>query len=389
MALTVRNNNQGMVTVSKKQLGAMVATGVAGAIQNYAINNGGGLLQSAVGLGKRAYRAVRNRKSRGNQQGIMHAGGGGGTIMAPVAVTRQLVGSKPKFSGRTSGSVTVTHREYLTQVNNSTAFVVNGGIVGNLLQLNPLNGTLFSWLPAIASNFDQYTFNNVVLHYVPLCGTSEVGRVALYFDKDSEDLEPVDRVELANFGTLKETAPWAEAMLRIPTDKIKRYCDDSSTVDHKLIDLGQVGIATYGGTGTNAVGDVFISYSVTLYFPQPTNTLLSTKRLDLTGTVVTAEGPNYILVSRTPTVITMTFRATGTFVLMGVYRCLTSTLLGLSGNINVNTITVVDNLGTASAFLINCTVSSLPSVITFTTTGITSATIQCMRATRANTVALI
>lgn len=389
MALAIRNNNQGMVTVSKKQLGAMVATGVAGAIQSYVSNNGTGILQSAVGLGKRAYRAVRNRKRNGNQQIITHAGGGGGTIMAPVAVTRQLTGSKPKFSGRTSGSVTVTHREYLTQVNNSTSFVVNGGIVGNLLQLNPLNGTLFSWLPAIASNFDQYTFNNVVLHYVPLCGTTEVGRVALYFDKDSEDLEPADRVELANFGVLKETAPWAEAMLRIPTDKIKRYCDDSSTVDHKLIDLGQLGIATYGGGGTNAVGDVFISYSVTLHFPQPTNTLLSTRRLDLTGALVTAEGPNYVLVSRTPTVLTMTFRATGTFILTGVYRCLTATVLGLSGSVNVNTITVIDNLGTASAFFVNCTVSSLPSVITFTTTGITSATIQCVRATRANTVALI
>lgn len=378
------NNNNNVLAISKKQLGVMVASAAAGAVRNYAPE----ILQSAVGLGRKAIKAVRNRRKQGNQQLITHVGGTGGAIMAPVAVTRQLVGSKPKFSGRTSGSVTVIHREYLTQVNNSTTFVVNGGIVGNLLQLNPLNGTLFSWLPAIASNFDQYTFNSVVLHYVPLCGTNEVGRVALYFDKDSEDPEPVDRVELANFRILKETAPWAEAMLRVPVDKIKRYCDDSATVDHKLIDLGQVGVATYGGSGANAVGDLFISYSVTLHFPQPTNTLLSTRRLDLTGNLITTAGPNYVVLSQTATVLTMAFRATGTFLLSGVFRCLTSTALGLTGGAVVNSITVLDTIGTGSSFFINCTVSSLPSTVTFTSTGISSASVHCVRVTRNNVVTL-
>ncbi|AAT00603.1 coat protein [Petunia asteroid mosaic virus] len=388
MAMVRRNNNTGMIPVSTKQLLALGAAAGATALQGFVKNNGMAFVEGAVDLTKRAYKAVRRRGGK-KQQMINHVGGTGGAIMAPVAVTRQLVGSKPKFTGRTSGSVTVTHREYLSQVNNSTGFQVNGGIVGNLLQLNPLNGTLFSWLPAIASNFDQYTFNSVVLHYVPLCSTTEVGRVAIYFDKDSEDPEPADRVELANYSVLKETAPWAEAMLRVPTDKVKRFCDDSSTSDHKLIDLGQLGIATYGGAGTNAVGDVFISYSVTLYFPQPTNTLLSTRRLDLAGALVTASGPRYLLVSRSATVLTMTFRATGTFVISGTYRCLTATTLGLAGGVNVNSITVVDNIGTDSAFFINCTVSNLPSVVTFTSTGITSATVHCVRATRQNDVSLI
>lgn len=370
-------------------MGVLAASAAAGALRNYISESGPALLQSAVGLGKKALNKVRNRRKQGNQQIITHVGGVGGSIMAPVAVSRQLVGNKPKFTGRTSGSVTVTHREYLTQVNNSSGFVVNGGIVGNLLQLNPLNGTLFSWLPAIASNFDQYSFNNVVLHYVPLCGTTEVGRVALYFDKDSQDLEPADRVELANFGVLKETAPWAEAMLRIPTDKVKRYCNDSATVDQKLIDLGQLGIATYGGAGTNAVGDVFISYSVTLYFPQPTNTLLSTRRLDLTGSLADAAGPGYLVLTRTPTVLTHTFRATGTFNLSGGLRCLTSLTLGATGAVVINDILAIDNIGTASAYFLNCTVSSLPATVTFTTTGISSATVNVVRSTRANVVNLL
>ncbi|CAA44357.1 coat protein of 41 kDa [Artichoke mottled crinkle virus] len=388
MAMVKRNNNTGLIPVSTKQLMALGAAAGASALQGFVRNNGAAIVGKVVDVGQKVYKAVKKRGGKKQQQ-IKHVGGTGGAIMAPVAVTRQLTGSKPKFTGKTSGSVTVTHREYLSQVNMSTGFQVNGGIVGNLLQLNPLNGTLFSWLPAIASNFDQYSFNSVLLHYVPLCATTEVGRVAMYFDKDSEDPEPADRVELANYSVLAETAPWAERALWVPTDRIKRFCDDSSTLDHKLIDLGQLGVATYGGAGTNAVGDIFISYSVTLYFPQPTNTLLSTRRLDLAGTPVTASGPGYILLTRTPTVLTMTFRATGTFVISGAYRCLTSTVLGLTGGVNVNSITVVDNVGTSSSFFINCTVSNLPSVITFTTTGITSATIQCNRATRQNDVSLI
>ncbi|CAM98054.1 coat protein [Lisianthus necrosis virus] len=385
----VRRNNNNAIAINKKQLASMAATAAAGALSNYVKNNGAMIVQGAVNMGKKAYGAVRNRRNKGNSQAMVHVGGMGGAMMAPVAVSRQLVGSKPKFAGRTAGSVTVTHREYLTQVNNSPAFTTNGGIVGNLLQLNPLNGTLFSWLPAIASNFDQYVFNSVMLHYVPLCGTNEVGRVAMYWDKDSEDPEPVDRVELANFGILKETAPWAEAILRVPTDKTKRYCDDSTVVDRKLIDLGQLGISTYGGTGTNPVGDVFVSYSVTLYFPQPTNTLLSTRQLNLTGALEASTGPGYINVTRTPTLLTITFRSTGTFLLSGVFRDTSVAVLGVAGGIGINSQTTLDVVGVATSFLVNCTVSTLPATLTYGSAGITSVTANCTRATRANTATLL
>nr|BAF37071.1 coat protein [Tomato bushy stunt virus] len=388
MEMVTRNRNN-VLAVSKKQLASMAATAAMGAIGNYVKQNGVTMIKDAVTLGTKAIRSARNRRKKGNQQEIVHVGGTGGAMMAPVAVSRQLIGSKPKFAGRTSGSVTVTHREYLTQVNNSSNFTVNGGIVGNLLQLNPLNGTLFSWLPAIASNFDQYVFNSVVLHYVPLCGTSEVGRVAMYFDKDSKDPEPADRVELANFSVLKETAPWAEALLRVPVDKVKRYCDDSTVVDRKLIDLGQLGLATYGGAGANPVGDVFVSYSVTLYFPQPTSSLLSTRQLNLAGGLAGSAGPGYIIVSTTPTVLTITFRSTGTFLVAGTFRDTVVSVLGSTGSIGINSQTTLDTVGLATSFFINCTVSALPATITYTSTGITSATVQCTRAVRANTTSLL
>nr|ACD85085.1 coat protein [Carnation Italian ringspot virus] len=349
------------------------------------------LMSNPKGALKKGKDAWNYMTAGGVPSGIVHSGGMKGAIMAPVAVTRQLRGSKPKFSGRTSGSVTVSHRELITQVNNSTQFVVNGGVTGNLRQVNPLNGTLFSWLPSIAANFDQYTFNSVTLHYVPLCATTETGRVAMYFDKDSEDPEPADRVELANYATLKETAPWAEAMLRIPTDRIKRHNDDSSVNDRKLIDLGQIGIATYGGSGTNPVGDVFISNSVTLHFPQPTAVGVQTRRLDLTSVLDTNVGPSYTITSSTATVYTVAFRTVGTFMLLGAVRSTGSPVIGLSSaNIAINSNTTLNTVGTAFSYMTNVTVSALPASITFTVVGvITSSTSHAVRASRTNNADLI
>lgn len=389
MAMVRRNNNTAIVPWNggNKQLVAAVTAGVISALQGAVRDNSGKVIRGVVNAGKRLYGAVRGRGKK-KQLMLAQVGGMSGAITAPVAVTRQVNGVQPKF-GKMVGSVTVEHREYLTQVSNSTGFTVNGGIIGNLYRVNPLNGSVFSWLPASATNYDEYTFHSVMLHYIPTCGTTEVGRVAMYFDKDSQDSEPADRVELANYRVLKETAPWAEAKLVIPTDRIKRFCDDSATMDYKLIDLGQIGIATYGGSGTNYIGDVFISYRVTLYAPQPTAPLLSTRRLDLSGAIVTSTGYGYFTVTRTSTVITMSFRSVGTFVIFGTFRSTGASVLGLTGGINVNSMVTSDNTGVDTTFVINCTVSSLPSVVTYTNTGITSATINCIRATRANVVSVI
>nr|ABZ05023.1 coat protein [Moroccan pepper virus] len=391
MAMVVRNNNTALVPYSGGKRGLQKAFGFGATIVGQKIyDNRGKIVGFMVEQGKKGLSKMANALGYGNGQKAQNlVGGMGGAIMAPVALSRQLRGSKPRFTGRTAGSVTVTHREYVRQVNNTSAFTVNGGIVGNLYQLNPLNGTLFTWLPSIASNFDQYSFNNITLHYVPLCSTTEVGRVGLYYDKDSQDPEPTDRQELANFSILKETPPWGEVMLRIPTDKIKRYCDDSNAVDHKLIDLGQVGIATYGGAGANAVGDVFISYSITLFSPQPTSSLLSTRQQSLLGATGLTTGPSYLTVSSTATVLTLTFRATGTFMVSGHFRDTGAAVLGLAGNINVNSLTVLDTVGLATSFSINCSVSALPSTITFTSTAITSSTVHCVRAVRANDATLL
>ncbi|CAE55154.1 coat protein [Neckar River virus] len=388
MTMVVRNNNNALA-LSKKQLAGMAATAAATALKAYAVSNRDAIVDTAVNLGKKSVKAVRNRYNQRNNQMVSHVGGMGGAIMAPVAVSRQLNGRRPKFSGTTAGSVTITHREYLTQVNNSTSFSVNGGVTGNLYQLNPLNGNLFSWLPSIAANFDQYSFNRVAVQYVPMCGTTEVGRVGIYWDKDSTDPEPSDRVELANYPVLKETPPWGETVLNIPVDRIKRFCDDSSTQDHKLIDLGQLGFATYGGSTTNACGDLFITYSVTLFAPQPPSTLIETLQTDAADVLFNRAGPNYAIISKTATTITLTFRSTGIFLVDIMYVSTGATTLNTSGGASFTEQTTIDAIGAATASTALVTVASLPGTISWVNLTNGAATVHITRAARRNTPLIV
>nr|AFU10974.1 capsid protein [Grapevine Algerian latent virus] len=366
---TRRNNNNGKVM-------EMLAYKAATAGAELALANVGSITRGVAQLGK----SVLGKKKR--SKNVSQVGALGGAVVAPVAVTRQIRGSKPKFSGRGTGSITVTHREYLGQVVTTADLQVNGGITGNLLKVNPLNGILFSWLPTIAAGYDQYAFNRLSLQYVPLCATTATGRVAMYWDKDSTDLEPSDRVELANQAILKETSPWAEANLTIPTDRIKRFCDDSAVADRKLVDLGQLGVATYGGTAVVA-GDVFVSYTVTFYNPQPLATLMDTTRINTSNAVVTNVGPQYTrvdVVSGNQWLIT--FRGVGKFVIFGSIRGAGAVVLALSGVI-VNSSTTLTT-PTGAMYVANVTVSSLPASVSYTMTTVTAGLHPAVRATKAN-----
>lgn len=390
MTMVLRNNNTALA-LSKKQMAGVAASAATAALKAYAYTNKEALIESAVSLGKKAVKAVRNRYNRKGNQMVNHVGGMGGAIMAPVAVSRQLNGRRPRFSGAAAGSVTITHREYLTQVSNVAdgSFRVNEAIVGNMYQVNPLNGNLFSWLPSIAANFDQYTFNRVAVQYVPMCSTTEVGRVGIYWDKDSTDPEPQDRVELANYAVLKETPPWGETVLNIPTDRIKRYCDDSSTSDHKLIDLGQIGYAVYGGNSSRACGDLFITYSVTLFAPQPTATLIETLQTNNADILFNRAGPNYAIITKTATDITLTFRSTGVFQVSVLYQSTGATTISDSGGATFTEQTTIDNLGTATASVALITVTSLPGTVTWTNTTNGGATVNITRASRKNTPLIV
>ena len=360
MALVVRNKNNSIVPAAKMAL----------AIGTQQLLNNKWMVWDGI---KWVLRKTWNRMRR---DAVAHPGAFAGSMAAPVAISRTIKGSRPKFS-RSSGSVTVTHRELLVQVNNTSAFLVNGGQRSNVYRVNPSNGLLFPWLSTIATNFDQYKFNSVALEYIPLCATTETGRVAMYFDKDSQDPEPSDRVELANMAHLNENAPWAEGRLRVPIDNIKRFTNDSNTSDPKLVDLGQVGFATYGGGGTNPAGDIFVSYTVTFFEPQPSAGLVQTVQ---TGVGAQNFGPGYVVTSNTSTDFQITFRGPGTYLVALSHRAATFGSLTGSNGADISSQTTLQAGVFAFMSIVIVVIPTAGGRLNYTGTGFTEYTLQVVRA---------
>jgi hypothetical protein len=254
----------------------------------------------AIPLGKAAYKAYMDRESAA----VTHPGIRSGGIAAPVAVSRRVNNKKPRFTSA-KGSITVTHRELIASVANTTgALTVNNGITitsgASIFAVNPSNVRLFSWLPSIASNFDEYRVDGLTFIYVPSCATTETGRIVQYWDKDPVDPTPIDRAELSAYAHMSSCAPWAEDYFSVPKDGKWRFCKDVASTDSQLVNFGQYGFAVYGGGSTNITGDVYVSYSVTFREPQPT----SEQEFHVFGTSntsITFEGQSAFASVRTPT----------------------------------------------------------------------------------------
>lgn len=374
MSIVRRNQNQAIMTAGAAALAHYVGEVAFSSTGKKLIWDG--VKYIAAKLWNKKKGKVKNRDL------VAHPGAFPGAIAAPVAVTRIIRASKPKFV-RSKGSVTITHRELVGQVNTSSGLTINEGIGGNPYRVNPSNSVLFPWLQTLASNFDQYTFERVSLQYVPLCGTTTTGRVAMYFDKDSQDTVPVSRVELANMAHLTETSPWAEASLNIPVDRVKRFNNDSATTDTKLIDLGQIGVGTYGSTGVSAAGDLFIHYTVTFYEPQPSSGLVSTARL--VGSATTTAGPSVFTTFNTDVNLLIGFNSPGTYLVIIQLAATTITGDGIGTGVIENS---HDNSFAAGNLysLWNITVDQILTGIAITGTGFGNFNVNVVRARPENSV---
>lgn len=209
---------------------------------------------------------------------------------APVAISSYVSGNTGARIVSRGGKTIVRHRELVaTIVGQGPAFAINNGTT-DVFPINPTDPSTFKWLSTIASNYDTYNLLSCCLEYVPLCSTGFVGRVALFYDRDSQDAGPFDRNELSNYAYLTETAPWAPATLDLPDLRGERFCQDQLTNDARLSDAGRIGWATYNTNVNDVEGDLFICYEVELLNAQPASSATMTVRS--TGA---SFGPRYAL----------------------------------------------------------------------------------------------
>lgn len=269
--------------------------------------------------------------------------GGGSLVSHPGATAGAVAGvangvtirrSAPKIR-QSKGVIRIMHKELLFTVKNTTTLNVQNTFAAgqSMYQVNAGAAITFPWLSTIASQYDYYRFKRLRLVYVPMCSTTETGRVMLGYDPDSTDAVPTDRQGLSSYSCSAESSAWATSSLDCKlSDVAKWYYNDNSSVGSAsssygaLIDQGQVFAATWGGAGTNSIGEVYVLYDVELKDPQPSAGSLYQSYG--TGSGVTVAFPsNYPLFSQTPTSSSVSFKTytTGTY-----YVSLTGTSTGIS-----------------------------------------------------------
>lgn len=237
-----------------------------------------GTIARGAKMGMQAYDAINQLMSHFKSSNKPGVAGGPASLVAGVSNAVQITRSQPKYI-YSQGSVRIVHKELVCNVLNSPTILatttVNNG--PSVYSVNAGSGNAFPWLSQIAANYDRYRFKRLRLVYVPLCATTESGRVTLCYDVDSTDPVPLDRQALSNYHCSSEGAPWATQFLDCKlADNSKWYYTDATTTSsftvtapNAVIDQGQFFAVSYAGNNNNSIGEIYALYDVELTDPQP------------------------------------------------------------------------------------------------------------------------
>jgi hypothetical protein len=256
----------------------------------------------------------------------------------------------PDFSGNPA-KLNVIHREFLFDLYSSTTFQLQ-----NLL-LNPGNPQI-PWLSQIASNFEEFQWNGLVIEFKTMSATavgttsSALGTVIMATDYDVLDSNfPNKRaMEITDFAS--STAPCQSQIHPIECDTKenvmrKMYVQAGATNiasypdDPRFSLPGNFQIATIGmqTAGIN-IGEVWISYDCTLTKPVIGQSLsLSSQKTAITGTSAGSSVP--VVVSTTASPAQM------------------FTVTASNGTGNGQAINVVQNAGFDGTWMLTLTVASV------------------------------
>lgn len=212
----------------------------------------------------------------------------------------------PQFGpGRTC--VRIQHKEYIARINSSTSFSLQQ------FDINPAMPETFPWLSQIAQQFEQYRFNGLVFAFASTSAdalnstNTALGKVVMATDYSAVDPDYVNIQQMmgSEFSTMGK--PSESLLHAIECDPAEtpvklfytRAGDPPANADKRLYDLGNFQIATDGSQAAAEIGDLWVSYDVTLCKPQLNNVLgldLMSAHYNLTG--ATQSGAKYFGTSR-------------------------------------------------------------------------------------------
>lgn len=183
-------------------------------------------------------------------------------------------GPPPQFL-KNGGAVSVTHREFLTDITSSTDFNLHS------FPINPGVDTTFPWLSSLAENFEEYRMRGIVFEFISTSATAvsstntALGAVILAtsYDPDSPAFPDKQTMESTLF---VDSGKPADSMVHaVECDpKVSQFTvlktRTSADVPSTLIpyDMGLFQIATAGMQAASVIGELWVTYDVELLKPR-------------------------------------------------------------------------------------------------------------------------
>lgn len=178
----------------------------------------------------------------------------------------------PQFSS-TKASNIVCHREYLGDINASTAFT-------NLsYQLNPGLAATFPWLSAVAQNYQEYRFHGLIFEFRSLLtdfvpsGSPGVVVMATNYNSDSPPFSTKQEMENSEYAvSVKPTVNLIHGVECATNQTVLpqlyvRTGAPTVGVDLKTTDLGRFQLATQRNPVGVTLGELWVSYCVEFFKP--------------------------------------------------------------------------------------------------------------------------
>jgi len=265
--------------------GQLIGSGTGAALGNMIAPGVGGEIGSAIGkgLGGVAGRLFKSVTGFGSYQ---------------VKENSLLYGDRivPSFG---EDSIRVRKREYIAEVNATTAFS------NTSFPIQPGLNDTFPWLSAIANNYEQYRFNGLIFQFVStssdaIASTTNLGlgQVILATDYNAADEPYVNLPQMlgAMFSTsAKPSENILHAIECAPTDQAQklyyvRSGDVPTGTDIRLYDMGNFQIATENmQSNYTGMGQLWVTYDITFCKSVQNNQLgfdINTDSYFLTGVAV-------------------------------------------------------------------------------------------------------
>jgi hypothetical protein len=206
----------------------------------------------------------------------------GYSVGVPAAVSK-IMRAKPVRIGGKPDCITISHREYFTDVVASTTGFSLG--YGGTFVVDPAEPATFPWLAPIACQFQKFRLTSFKVEYVSDCSSATDGSVLIAFNRNASAPTPPTKQVMLQSSECIRTPAWQSSKMAIKCDKFdywtqpyafppSNYLNNlssggivTSANNSQTTQAGVLFVATSGVSSTSALGEVYIDFTFELSDP--------------------------------------------------------------------------------------------------------------------------